>query len=100
MSCQIYILLSEVRLEEEEEYKSYLRIIPEYFDELFEILKDGITKKLQRSQLDQKCKVDLKIYDVTAWSTGQRSKGNQAMKSGQVVEDIKTNIFLHKSCRK
>ena len=29
-----------------------------------------------------------------------RSKGNQAMKFGQTIEDNKRNIFLQKSCRK
>ena len=29
-----------------------------------------------------------------------RSKGNQKMKFGQVIEDNKGNIFLQKSCRK
>ena len=28
-----------------------------------------------------------------------RSKGNQAIKFGQVIEDNKTNIFLKKVCR-
>ena len=29
-----------------------------------------------------------------------RSKGNQVMKFGQVIEDNKRNIFLQKPCRK
>ena len=37
----------EVRLEEEEECKNYLRITSEYLDELFELLKDDVRKKLQ-----------------------------------------------------
>ena len=40
----MYILLSEVRLEEEEVRKNYLRITFECFDELFVIVKDDITK--------------------------------------------------------
>ena len=41
----MYIDLSEVRLEEEEEeYKNYLRVTPECFDELFLLAKDNITK--------------------------------------------------------
>ena len=39
----MYIPLSEVLLEEEEEYKNYLRITPECFDELFVLAKDDIT---------------------------------------------------------
>ena len=38
-------LLSELHLEEEEDYKNYLRITPECLEELFELVKDVITKK-------------------------------------------------------
>ena len=38
----MYILHAEVHLEEEEEYKNYLRITPECFDELFVLMKDKI----------------------------------------------------------
>ena len=38
-------LLSELHLEEEEDYKNYLRITPECLEELFELIKDVITKK-------------------------------------------------------
>ena len=41
---KVYILLSKVHLEEEEEYKNYLRITPECFDKLFVLVKDDITK--------------------------------------------------------
>ena len=37
------IFLFEVCLEEEEEYKNYLRITPKCFDELFVLAKDDIT---------------------------------------------------------
>ena len=37
--------LSELHLEEEEDYKNYLRITPECLEELFELIKDVITKK-------------------------------------------------------
>ena len=40
----VYIFLFEVRLEEWEEYKNYLRITSEYFDELFVLAKDDIVK--------------------------------------------------------
>ena len=40
----MYVLLSEVSLEEEEEYKNYLRINPKCFDKLFVLVKD-ITRK-------------------------------------------------------
>ena len=40
----VYIFLSEVCLEEEEEYRNYLRITPECFDALFALVKDDITK--------------------------------------------------------
>ena len=38
-------LLSELCLEEEEEYENYLRMTPGCFDEFFELAKDNITKK-------------------------------------------------------
>ena len=38
-------LLSELRLEEEEEYKNYLRMTPGCFNELLELVKEDITKK-------------------------------------------------------
>ena len=40
----VYIFLSEVRLEEEEEYKNYLRIASQCFDKLFVLVKGDITK--------------------------------------------------------
>ena len=43
-----YILLCEVRWEEEEEYKNYLRITPKCFDKLFGLVKDNIKKKYVR----------------------------------------------------
>ena len=52
---------------------------------------------------------NFKIYDVTTWLTNNcntyiaqysRSKSNQAMKFGQLIEYIKRNSFLQKSCRK
>ena len=44
----MYILLSEVHLEEEEEYKHYLRMTPECFEELFVLMKDDITKYITK----------------------------------------------------
>ena len=40
----MYIFLSEVCLDEEEEYENYLRITPECFDELLVLVKDSVTK--------------------------------------------------------
>ena len=56
-------------------------------------------------RLDKKFKVNLKIYDVTTWLQTitihilfniSRSEGNQAMKSGQLIEYNTRNIFLEK----
>ena len=57
--------------------------------------------------LIKKIKVNLKIYDVTTWSTNSfnkdietslsRSKGNQTMKLDQLIEYNMRNIFLEKS---
>ena len=57
-------------------------------------------------RLDWKDKVNFKFHDVTAWLTNyfntqlpniSRSKGNQAMKFGQLIEYNMINIFLEKS---
>ena len=62
--------------------------------------------------LDQNDKVNFKICDITAWLTNNcdihtdqltnilRSKGDQAMKSGQSIECNMRNIFLEKSYAK
>ena len=48
-------------------------------------------------RLDQEDQVNFKIYDVTTWSTNNlnkhiyqyfRSKGNQAMKFGKLIEQL------------
>ena len=45
LSYQVYIFLSEARLEKGEvEHKNYLRITPECFDDLILLMKDDITK--------------------------------------------------------
>ena len=64
--CYVYILLSEVRLEEEKEYKNYLRITPEYFDELFVLMKDGMTKEITNMRDASPPKLNLagKIFQV------------------------------------
>ena len=41
----MYIFLSEIHLQEEVENKKYLRITPEYFDKLFLLAKNHITKQ-------------------------------------------------------
>ena len=60
-------------------------------------------------QLDKKAKLNFKIYDVTTWETNNsirilpdisRSKSNQAMEFGQLIEYNMRNIFLEKSCTK
>ena len=64
---------------------------------------------MKKKRLDWKDKINFKTYDVTTWSTNNyntqstnisRSKGNQTMKFGQVIEYNKRNIFLQKSFRK
>ena len=53
--------------------------------------------------LDEKAKINLKIYDVKDWTTNNynihianisRSKGNETMKFGQLKEYNTRNIFL------
>ena len=40
----VYIFLSQVYLQEKQEYENYLRITPECFDEFFVLFKDDITQ--------------------------------------------------------
>ena len=59
-----------------------------------------------RIRLDQKNKVNFKIYDVTALLTSNcsihvlRSEGNQTMKFGHLIKYDMRNIFLEKSYTK
>ena len=61
-----------------------------------------------KKRLDQKDKVNFKIYDVTTWLTNNcyifsnisRCKGNQTMKFGQLIKCNMRNIFLEKSYAK
>ena len=41
----MYIFISEVHLEEKDEYKNYLMMTHECFDEFFVLVKDNITKQ-------------------------------------------------------
>ena len=59
--------------------------------------------------LDKKDKINFKFYDVTVWLTKivipilpkiLRSKGNQTVKLGQLIECNMSNIFLEKSYTK
>ena len=43
---------------------------------------------------------DQQTITIYISSNISRSKGNQGMKFGQVIEDNKKNIFLQTSCRK
>ena len=57
-------------------------------------------------RLDKNSKLNFKIYYVTDWTTNNfntyisRSKGNQAMKIGQLVKYNVRNTFPQKSSRK
>ena len=42
--CYVYIFHFEVWVEEEEDDKNYLSITPEFFDKLFVLAKEDITK--------------------------------------------------------
>ena len=55
----MYILLSEVHLEEEEEYKNYLRITSECFDELFVIGRDNNIKEITNIRAGSSSKLRL-----------------------------------------
>ena len=62
----VFTLLSDVHLEEKEEYKNYLRITPECFNKLFVLVKD-ITKKITNIKDASTLKVKLagcKIFHV------------------------------------
>ena len=58
---------------------------------------------IQKKQLDQKDKVNSKVYNITTWFTNNyntllsnisQSKGSQPMKFGQLIEYKKKNIFF------
>ena len=60
-------------------------------------------------RLDQKDEVNFKIYDLINYETNtsvyvlpniSKSKDNQTIKFGQLVEYDLRNIFLKKSCKK
>ena len=61
-----------------------------------------------QKRLDEKDKVNFKIYDVATWVTNNcnvlpnilRSKGIQTIKFGQFIEHNMRNIFLAKSYTK
>ena len=63
---------------------------------------------MQKKRLDQKRKINFKIYNGTDCLTNNYSlhvaqyltKGNQKMKLGQLIEYDKKSIFLQESCRK
>ena len=64
---------------------------------------------MQKKRLDEKDKVNFKIHGVTTWLTNNynnilpnisRTKSNQTMRLGQLIEINKRNIFLQKLCRK
>ena len=54
---------------------------------------------LVAKRLDKKDRVNFKSYDVTTWLTNNisRSKGNQTMKFGQLIECNMKSIFHKKS---
>ena len=62
----------------------------------------------QSNLIKKKDKINLKFHDVTAWLTIlihilpniSRSKGNQTMKFGQLIDSNMRNIFLEKSYAK
>ena len=62
----MFILFSEVRLGEEEEYQNYLKITPEGFDKLFELVKYDITKQVTNMSdaSTSKLKLSAKIFHV------------------------------------
>ena len=61
---------------------------------------------MYQNGLIKKIRLNFKFYDVTAWLTNNsnthiaqylRSKDNQTMKFGQLIECTMRNIFLEKS---
>lgn len=69
-------LLSELRLEEENEYKNYLRMSTENFDELFRLVEKDITKQntIMRDAISAKVKLAITIRFL---STGESYKSLQ-----------------------
>ena len=63
----VYIFLSEVHLEQEEQYEDYLRIIPECFHELFvQFVNGNITIQIpnMRDRSSPQLKLATKIFHV------------------------------------
>ena len=56
-------LLAELRLEDECNYKSYLRIASENFEEIFQLIKDDIRKEKTkiRKRIPPRLKLEFKI---------------------------------------
>ena len=81
----------------------YFRLKIIFVLEIFKLLSwlFGFVEK----RLDKKVKVKFNIYDVTNWTaitmhilpSVSRSKGNQAMKFGQLIKYNLRNVFLQKS---
>ena len=81
----------------------YFRLKIIFVLEIFKLLSwlFGFVEK----RLDKKAKVKFKIYDVTNWTavtmhilpSVSKSKGNQAMKFGQLIKYNLRIVFLQKS---
>ena len=78
-----------------------------FFLKIFKFLSWIFGHVEKRAWLEDK--VNFKIYDVTAWlqtiaihilPDTSRSKSNQTMKLGQLIQYNKRKIFLQKLCRK
>ena len=62
--------------------------------------KNSLIKKIRSILKFMTWKPGLKAFTIHILPNISRSKGNQAMKLGQVTECKKRKICLHKSCRK
>ena len=74
---QVYdMLLSELRLEDENEYKNYLRMTPENFEYIYHLVKNGVTKQntTMRESIPPKLKLAVTIRFL---STGESYKSLQ-----------------------
>ena len=63
-------LLAELRLEDECNYKSYLRIASEKFEEIFQLIKDDIRK--EKTKIRERIPLRLKLeFKISFLPTGE-----------------------------
>ena len=71
-----------------------------FLSRLFGHAKNGLVRKIRSASKSITSQPGLQTIAIHILPNISESKGNQAMKFGQLIEHIKRNIFLQKLCRK